>query len=91
MIKFIIFDLDGVLADCKDIHFKALNDALSMIDMKYVISKEEHLSTYDGLPTKTKLMKLSECRGMSVHQITEVTDLKKIYTTQLIRSILYQN
>ena len=28
MIKFIIFDLDGVLVDTKDLHFKALNKAL---------------------------------------------------------------
>ena len=28
MIKFIIFDLDGVLVETKDIHFKALNKAL---------------------------------------------------------------
>ena len=49
MIKTIIFDLDGVLIESKEIHYKALNEALPF---NYRISYEEHLSTYDGLPTK---------------------------------------
>ena len=32
MIKLIIFDLDGVLVDAKEIHYQALNTALSNID-----------------------------------------------------------
>ena len=30
MIKTIVFDLDGVLIESKEIHYKALNDALPM-------------------------------------------------------------
>ena len=52
MIKTIIFDLDGVLIESKEIHYKALNAALPV---EYRIGYEEHLSTYDGLPTKQKL------------------------------------
>ena len=52
MIKTIIFDLDGVLIESKEIHYKALNAALPF---DYRIGYEEHLSTYDGLPTKQKL------------------------------------
>ena len=37
MIKLIIFDLDGVLVDAKEIHYQALNKALSNIDKKYVV------------------------------------------------------
>ena len=48
-IKLIVFDLDGVLVDAREIHYKALNEALLSIDEKYVIGREEHLSTYDGL------------------------------------------
>ena len=50
MIKLIIFDLDGVLVDAKEIHYNALNTALRNIDEKYVIQREEHLSMYDGKP-----------------------------------------
>jgi len=53
--KLVIFDLDGVLIDSKDLHYKALNDALTLIDGKYAISYQEHLSKYDGLNTRKKL------------------------------------
>lgn len=34
MIKAIIFDLDGVLVETKDIHFEALNEALKKYKAK---------------------------------------------------------
>ena len=51
MIKLIIFDLDGVLVDARELHYEALNKSLESIDKKYIISRAEHLSTYDGLST----------------------------------------
>ena len=47
MIKAIIFDLDGVLIESKDLHFLALNKALNKIDKKFQITFDEHLSKYD--------------------------------------------
>ena len=41
MIKLVIFDLDGVLVDAKNIHFNAFNEALG----SYAISWDDHLST----------------------------------------------
>ena len=64
MIKLIIFDLDGVLVDARDLHYQALNRALATIDDKYVITREEHLSTYDGRTTKTKLEMLTKNKGL---------------------------
>ena len=61
MIKTIIFDLDGVLIESKEIHYKALNAALPV---DYRIGYEEHLSTYDGLPTKQKLELLSLTKNL---------------------------
>ncbi|NVM36698.1 MAG: HAD-IA family hydrolase [Candidatus Lokiarchaeota archaeon] len=56
MITHVIFDLDGVLVDAREIHFEALNLALEKIcGEQYKISKKDHLSKYDGLPTKKKL------------------------------------
>ena len=55
MIDTIIFDLDGVLINSKDIHFEALNRALSENSVNYQISYEDHLKNFDGLPTLTKL------------------------------------
>ena len=64
MIKLIIFDLDGVLVDAKQIHFDTLNRALNEIDEKFVISESEHLSIYDGLKTTQKLELLTKNKGL---------------------------
>lgn len=66
----VIFDLDGVLIESRDVHFDSLNIALSRIDPKYVITRDEHLSRYDGLGTTTKLKMLTVDKGLpeSVHQ-----------------------
>ena len=56
MIKAIIFDLDGVLVDTKDIHFHALNLSIrKVLNINHAISYKDHLNKYDGLPTKEKL------------------------------------
>jgi len=54
MIKLIIFDLDGVLVDAREIHYKSLNAALVQADLPS-IPRDKHLSTFDGLSTKKKL------------------------------------
>ena len=64
MSKLVIFDLDGVLVEAKEIHFDALNSALINVDKKYVISWEDHLKTYDGLKTYDKLKILSSSKGL---------------------------
>ena len=47
-IKLVLFDLDGVLIDAKEIHFQALNKALGP---ENAISRKDHITKYDGLPT----------------------------------------
>ena len=61
--KLVIFDLDGVLIDSKDYHYDALNQALGE---EYAISREDHVSVYDGLPTKAKLELLTQNKGLPV-------------------------
>ena len=51
MIDTIIFDLDGVLINSKNIHFKALNKSLVENKIKYKIKLDDHLKRFDGLPT----------------------------------------
>ncbi|HCF3308648.1 TPA: HAD hydrolase-like protein, partial [Pseudomonas aeruginosa] len=53
MIKAVIFDMDGVLIEAKDWHYDALNKALNLFG--YNISRHDHLTSYDGLPTSRKL------------------------------------
>jgi len=86
MIKLIIFDLDGVLVDARDLHYHALNRALESINPKFVINIDEHLSLFDGLPTKRKLKLLTEKKGLSEDLYQEVWEKKQNATIKLINS-----
>ena len=79
-IKAVIFDLDGVLVEAKDWHYEALNKALAVFGCDF--SYEEHLSTYDGLPTKTKLKMLNKEKNFPLELSEIVYDLKQIYTNE---------
>ena len=87
MIKLIIFDLDGVLVDAKEIHYQALNQALSNIDSKYIINREEHLSQYDGNPTTTKLKMLSQQKGLPYELHDKVWEDKQNITLEMINKL----
>jgi HAD superfamily hydrolase (TIGR01509 family) len=86
MLKLIIFDLDGVLVDSKDIHYEALNKAL--VDFgETPIPYEEHISIYDGKPTKEKL----RIKGVDKTKHVLINDRKQSYTTDLLESKLAVN
>jgi len=87
MIKLIVFDLDGVLVDAREIHYDALNRALSSVDNKYIISREEHLSTYDGLPTTRKLKTLTLQKGLPEDQYDLVWRTKQEKTIDIINQM----
>ena len=84
MIKLIIFDLDGVLVNARELHYEALNKALETIDPKFMISRDEHLSTYDGLSTTKKLNMLTEQKGLSTEVHNIVWKLKQEKTISII-------
>lgn len=81
MIKAILFDMDGVLIDAKDWHYEALNRALEHFG--YTISRESHLSTFDGLPTRKKLGMLSSSRGLPSGLHDFLNALKQAYTLEI--------
>jgi HAD superfamily hydrolase (TIGR01509 family) len=74
--KAIIFDLDGVLIDACEWHFKALNRAL-IKSGNHAISRKDHINKYNGLPTRDKL------KMMGIYDPI-VSELKKKYTAELI-------
>ena len=84
MIKLIIFDLDGVLVDARELHYNALNKALGSIDEKYVIQLDEHLSTYDGLSTTKKLGMLTQNKELPTELHDSVWKLKQEMTLKII-------
>lgn len=83
-VKLIIWDLDGVLVNSRDMHYDALNRALESIDPQYVISREEHLSTYDGLSTTKKLKMLSDDKGLPTDLHSEIWKRKQENTCKII-------
>ena len=83
MVQLIIFDLDGVLVEAKNIHYDALNKALG----EYAISWNEHLSTYDGLKTFQKLDMLTKEKGLPVEDHKSIWELKQYFTLQMLKEL----
>ena len=84
-IKAVLFDMDGVLIDAKDWHYEALNKALNLFGMP--ISKFDHLSTFDGLPTKKKLEMLSLDRGLPLQLHDFINEMKQLYTIEMVHTL----
>lgn len=82
MIKAIIFDMDGVLVDAREWHFLALNRALQLFG--YEITRGDHLSIFDGLPTSSKLKMLTEQNQFPEQLHLFVGEMKQKYTEQEI-------
>ena len=85
-VKLLIFDLDGVLADTRDLHYKALNLALKDINECYIITEDEHKYKYDGLPTCKKLDMLTTEKGLLKDHHQTVWNKKQEYTNTLLNS-----
>ena len=84
MIKLIIFDLDGVLVESRELHYIALNKALAELGKQYVISREEHLCKYDALTTTMKLDRLTKEKGLPKEHHNKVWQLKQKKTLEEI-------
>jgi len=76
--------LDGVLFSTKNLHYEALNRALETVDKKYVIDYQDHLKHFDGLPTNTKLEKLTLERGLPKEDHKKIWNLKQAKTYEVI-------
>jgi HAD superfamily hydrolase (TIGR01509 family) len=89
MNKLVIFDLDGVLIDSREMHYEALNRALGNVSWDYVISREEHLSLYDGLPTSRKLAILTEKKGLPTDKQQKIWEDKQKETLEIFSDLEY--
>ncbi|WP_165720414.1 HAD family hydrolase [Bordetella trematum] len=83
-IKAVLFDMDGVLIEAKEWHYDALNRALNLFGMP--ISRLDHLTTFDGLPTMRKLQLLSMERGLPKELHHFINEMKQHYTMELIQT-----
>ncbi|MFC5430232.1 HAD family hydrolase [Paraburkholderia denitrificans] len=85
MIKAVIFDMDGVLIEAKEWHYDALNRALQLFG--YEITRVEHLTTYDGLPTRKKLEMLSLQHDLPRGLHAFINEMKQQYTAELVHAL----
>src|ERR1700738_2790496 len=84
MIQAVIFDMDGVLIEAKDWHFEALNRALRLFGFE--ISRYDHLTTFDGLPTRRKLQILSTVHELPAELHDLINDMKQRYTMEIVNA-----
>lgn len=84
MIKAVIFDMDGVLIEAKEWHYDSLNRALSLFG--YQISRYDHVTTFDGLPTRRKLEMLTIENKLPKELHDFINEMKQIYTMELIHA-----
>lgn len=83
-IKAILFDMDGVLIDAKDWHYEALNRALRLFGMP--ISRLDHLTSFDGLPTLRKLELLTLERSLPKELHLFINEMKQKYTMEIVHT-----
>lgn len=81
-IKAVISDMDGVLIDARDWHYETLNRALALFG--YSISRHEHLTSYDGLPTAKKLQMLTAEKGLPPALHRFINEMKQAYTADTV-------
>jgi HAD superfamily hydrolase (TIGR01509 family) len=86
VISLVIFDLDGVLIDSKEIHFNALNLALSEFGDDYVISRKEQDTVFEGLTTNVKLDILTKTKGLPIDLHENIWRRKQEYSAKLFES-----
>jgi HAD superfamily hydrolase (TIGR01509 family) len=86
--KLIIFDLDGVLIDTRELHFEVLNESLKEVSSDYVISHKDHLTKFDGLSTRKKLEILSDERGLPIRYHETIWERKQQLTFKRLKTYL---
>lgn len=83
-IKAVLFDMDGVLIEAKEWHYESLNRALELFGMP--ISRHDHITTFDGLPTRKKLEMLSAEKGLPKELHEFINELKQQYTMDIVHT-----
>ena len=86
MIKAILYDLDGVLVDATEWHYESLNKALQET-AGFTIKRNEHITTFNGIPTIKKLEILNEQGRLSKNLFDKVWETKQEKTFEVIENM----
>jgi len=71
----VVFDMDGVLIDARDWHYRALNEALDIFGC--AIPYDDHLTHFNGRPTRDKLAILTAEGRLPAHLHPVVNAIKQ--------------
>jgi len=86
MVRCVLFDLDGVLVEARDWHYHALNKALMNVSGTE-ISLDEHLTSFNGLPTAKKLDMLENMGRLKEEHKDRIWKLKQDFTIETIKEM----
>jgi len=85
-VQLVIFDLDGVLVDSRELHYEALNLAIEQCaGAAYVITRHEHETFYDGLSTNQKLRHMTLAKDLPLEAHKPIWTRKQELTEILVR------
>ena len=84
----VIFDLDGVLIESKEMHYTTLNQALSAVYSEGIITEEEQKTIYEGIPTRKKLELLTKHKHLPVELHDEIYKIKQEYTIEWLKNLM---
>jgi HAD superfamily hydrolase (TIGR01509 family) len=87
--ELVIFDLDGVLVDSKEIHYISLNEALRKYGSQFEITRAEHIVKYDGLSTIRKLELLNADKSLPKELFQDIWNSKQEFTLNMLDSIQF--
>ena len=88
MIKAILYDLDGVLVDATEWHYESLNAALKEV-CGFVIKRDEHISTFNGIPTIKKLEILNNQGRLDRKLFDKIWEKKQEKTFEVIEKLAF--
>lgn len=86
MLRAVIFDFDGVVADSEPLHFKAFNLALERLGV--CISKEKYYSDYLGFSDKdcVRAVDKDNALGMRSADFDDLIERKGVFFDELVNS-----
>lgn len=88
MIKAILYDLDGVLVDATEWHYESLNEALKEV-AGFTISRLDHVTTFNGLPTIKKLEILEKAGKLDRKDFDKIWGKKQEKTIEVINRMAF--